>query len=395
MLEKLDVLPTDPILGMNQLFAADSNPLKVNLSVGVYQDSNGHTPIPRAVKQAEAKILERQDSKSYIPQAGDAIYINGLTNLLTDGVTIDKERLQLIATPGGCGGLRMASELLAKSNKSTTVWLSNPSWANHKPLIEASGLQTRTYDYYDFSTGEVNFDAMMQSLEPAQAGDCLLLHACCHNPTGADLTSEQWLEIIDFCKRKGLFPFLDMAYQGLGKGLKEDNFAVQTVLEQCSEAVIVVSCSKNFGLYRERTGALMVLSLNAKQSDAARSHVLNNARCSYSMAPYHGCSIVGAVLSDKSLSKLWKDELESMRLSIIKSRNLLADSLNQNQSKRDYNYLKRNGGMFSYLGLSKEQVIQLREQYSIYMLESSRINVIGIQPSSLEYTIDSIVKVCG
>lgn len=391
--EQLSQLPPDPILGTGQAYAADKNPKKVNLSVGVYQTKEGKTPVMQAVKKAEQQMLEQQESKAYIVQEGDQSFLEGMRTLLFGEQGKSLDRLGLVSVPGGCGGLRIASELFRQTNPQASIWISDPSWPNHYPLITSAGMNTEVYPYFDSSNSSVDFSAMMNRLDSLAEGDIVLLHGCCHNPTGADLSLPQWRELISLCQRRRLIPFIDIAYHGLGDGLEEDRLPIQLISEQIEEAVIVASCSKNFGLYRERTGALIILAANAKEMTAAKSHAISIARCAYTIAPYHGSGIVGFILRDDTLREMWQSELQEMRETLINNRQLLTSKLNQLQNKKDFSFIVNNMGMFSYLGISREQVLRLRQQYAIYLLESSRINVVGVNPGNIDYTINAIVEV--
>lgn len=304
MFENLNVLPADPILGLNQTFQQDSNPDKINLSVGVYQNAAGLTPIFSAVKKAEQELIDNQPTKSYAPQAGDPAFIEHMTKLLIgDHLAGElKERVATVMTPGGCGALRMGAELLVKAKQDVTVWVSNPTWANHYPLLESAGLKLEAYTYFDTATNSIDFDGMMESLNAIPQGDVVLLHGCCHNPTGADLTQAQWDKVIALLAERDLTPFIDVAYQGFGDSLDDDAYGMRQAIKHLPEVLIASSCSKNFGLYRERTGAVLVVTQTESQTAAAKSHILSAARRSYSMSPFHGGGIVGHLLSDEQLS---------------------------------------------------------------------------------------------
>lgn len=395
MFENIETLPADPILGLSQSFQQDPNPKKINLSVGVYQDANGHTPVFEAVKKAEKQMLAKQSSKAYIAQAGDAVYLEKITRLMTSDSLYEQlgDRLASVSTPGGCGALRMSAELLMQSNSKAQVWVSNPTWANHYPLLESAGLKLKSYSYYDPQTHRVDFQAMLDSFSQIPEGDVVLLHGSCHNPTGADITHEQWDQITEIMDERGLLPFIDVAYQGFGDGLDEDAYGVRKVLEKLPEALICVSCSKNFGLYRERTGAVMVLTQSDKQTNAAKSHIMSAARRSYSMSPYHGTGLVAEILSDDELTKEWKSQLEAVRNRMNRVRQGLAEGLNEAQSKIDFSFVGDSNGMFCYLGITRDQVLKLRSEYGLYLLESTRINVAGLSQGNLPEVVDRVAKV--
>ena len=396
MFENLDLLPPDPILGLSQEFAKDPRTDKVNLSVGVYQDDTGNTPVLDIVREAQQGMLEEQTSKAYIAQAGDPGFIHGIANLIFGDLAADlmsANRLAVVQAPGGCGAVRIASEVLNKARPGNTIWAGNPTWANHKPLVSSAGLAFKTYPYYDRVSSTLTFDLMCEGLQGANPGDVLLLHACCHNPTGADLSEAQWDAVVELCKERSLIPFIDVAYQGFGRGVDEDAYGIRKMVAALDEVVIASSCSKNFGLYRERTGAMLFVGRNADETAAARSHALAEARRSYTMAPYHGGGIVGQILADNGLRQAWEDELAGMRDRINGMRHRLTEGLNQSQSDVDFSFIDDQWGMFSFLGISEAQVLQLRDQHGVYILNSSRINVAGISDSNIDYVIEKITEV--
>lgn len=395
MFENLNTLGPDPILGLNQDFLQDANPQKINLSVGVYQDPKGLTPIFTAVKKAEAQLIEAQQTKSYAQQIGDPAFIKQTTRLIFGETLFDSlgDQIAGVMTPGGCGALRMGGELLSQVNDKTTLWVSTPTWANHYPLLQSAGLTLKEYDYYDADIHGVNFPRLMESLSNIPKGDVVLLHGCCHNPTGADLTHEQWDSVISLMEERNLLPFIDVAYQGFGDGLEQDAYAIRQAAQRLPEVLIASSCSKNFGVYRERVGAIFVVSQTAEQSNAARSHILSNARRSYSMSPYHGGGVVGHLLSDEVLTAEWKSELEQVRNRMNMLRNKLAQGLNDAQNKIDFEFVARSKGMFCFLGIERDDVITLRKEFGIYLLESTRINVAGLSEKNLATVIERVADV--
>ena len=395
MFENLKVLPADPILGLNQTFQQDANPDKINLSVGVYQNAAGQTPIFTAVKKAEQELLNAQQTKSYAPQAGDPAFIDKMTRLLIGDHLVDTlgERVATVMTPGGCGALRMGAEVLVKANPSTTVWVSNPTWANHYPLLESAGLTLASYTYYDTKTNSIDFDGMLESLNQIPEGDVVLLHGCCHNPTGADLTQAQWDQVIGVLAERSLVPFIDVAYQGFGDSLDDDAYGMRQSIKRLPEVIIASSCSKNFGLYRERTGAVVVVTQTVEQTAAAKSHILSAARRSYSMSPYHGGGVVGHLLSDAELTLEWKTELEQVRSRMNRLRVGLAEGLNQAQSKINFDFVAQSKGMFCFLGIPREDVLQIRSEFGIYLLESTRIKEAGLSEDNLPIIIDRVADV--
>ena len=365
MFEHLNQLPADPILGLNQTFQQDDNPNKINLSVGVYQNAEGLTPIFTSVKKAEQQMIDQQNTKSYAPQAGAPEFLVEMTKLLLGDDLFSEagDRVATVMTPGGCGALRMGAELLMHTNPKTRVWVSDPTWANHYPLLQSAGLTLESYRYYSPDTHAVDFSAMMASLAEIPQGDVVLLHGCCHNPTGADISQDQWDQVIDLLAERELVPFIDVAYQGFGDGLNDDAYGIRQAVKRLPEVLVASSCSKNFGLYRERVGAVMVVTPTATQTAAAKSHILSAARSCYSMSPFHGGGIVGHLLSDKALTEEWKSELEHVRLRMNSLRLALAQGLNQAQSKIDFGFVAQSKGMFCYLGIPKEDVLTLRSEF--------------------------------
>ena len=384
MLENLEVLPPDPILGLIAAFAQDDNPEKIDLGVGVYQDDSGRTPVMQAVLDAEARLLETEGSKSYLPPAGTAAFNTGVQQLLLGDDCSNRYggRLASIQTPGGCGALRIGAEVIQRSSAGNRVWVSDPTWANHLPLLGGAGLTFETYPYYDLAGHRLDFDGMMACLQQAQAGDVVLLHGCCHNPSGADLSLEQWRAVTDLALQKAFTPFVDVAYQGLGAGLEEDAAGWRWMGERVPEMLIASSCSKNFGLYRERTGALVLLAETEQAAAAGKSQALNAARQIYSMPPSHGALAAGLILQEPALRDAWQSELEQMRNRIVQMREALVEQLGD-----DFAFIRDEFGMFSFLGIAPEQVTHLREKFGIYMVDSTRINLAGLNSDNLEYFV--------
>jgi len=395
MFEQLKNLPADPILGLNQAFQQDNNIDKINLSVGVYQDANGSTPIFTAVKKAEQALLDEQTTKAYAPQAGDPAFVKQITSLLLGDDLVRKlgDRVATVMTPGGCGALRMNAELLMQSNPNITVWVSNPTWANHFPLLQSAGLTLKSYDYYSAETHGVDFIAMLSSLNTIPKGDVVLLHGCCHNPTGADLTQPQWDAVVEVLAERELVPFIDVAYQGFGDSLDDDAYGLRLAAERLPEVLVASSCSKNFGVYRERTGAALVITQTEAHTAAAKSQILSAARRSYSMPPSHGGSVVGHLLSNDVLTQEWKIELEAVRTRMNVLREGLANGLNEAQSKIDFSFVAQSKGMFCYLGIPQADVLTLRSEFAIYLLESTRINVAGLSEQNLPVIVERVADV--
>jgi aspartate aminotransferase len=393
--ETLKPLPPDAILGIMTLFRADPHAGKIDLSVGVYQDEQGRTPVLASVKRAEQAIIDAQDSKTYVAIAGNAGFNRGVEELVygANHPALKAGRVVTVQTPGGSGGLSVAGHLLARAKPGAKVYLSDPSWPNHLPLLKLSGLTLENYPYYDFKKHRVDFDAMTAKLDTAKAGDIVLIHGCCHNPCGADLTKEQWQDLAGLCERRGLVPFVDLAYQGLAEGLEADAYGARLMAERLPEVVIVTSCSKNLGLYRERVGSASFVSATREQSQLALANAANVARGIYSMPPDHGAAIVAKILHDAELRALWVKELEEMRARLNSLRELLVGKLAARKTPMDFSFIAQERGMFSFLGISKEQVIRLREEFHVYMIESSRINIAGINHKNVDYVADSIAAV--
>jgi aspartate aminotransferase len=377
-----------------QTFREDDRPDKVDLGIGVYKDDAGNTPIMAAVHEAERRLLEGETTKSYVGPAGSAGFNNAMAELIlgSSSPLVRDGRVSVIQTPGGCGALRMAAEFLRLCNSDTKVWVSTPTWANHLPLLGGAGLTIREYPYLNPETLQVDFGAMLETLEQAEAGDVVLLHGCCHNPSGADLTLAQWQEVTSLIQRKGLLPFVDMAYQGLGEGLDADAAGLRHLAGAVPEMLIAASCSKNFGLYRERTGALALISETETVNAAATSQLLSVIRSHYSMPPAHGASIVETILDDDDLRSQWHKELGGMCERILHLRHAFADAL---APVGDFDFIAHQRGMFSFLGISPEQVGRLRKEHGIYMLESSRVNVAGLNDRVLPQVASALREVLG
>jgi len=395
VLEHLDRLPPDPILGLMAAFRADSDPRKVDLGVGVYRDDAGETPVMRAVRQAEQELLARQTTKTYVSAVGNAGFNAAMERLsLGEGHTaLVSGRLRTIQAPGGCGALRLGAELIRAAVPDAVVYVSTPTWANHVPLLSNCGLKLERYPYFDPATGGVAFDAMLGALDRLPPRSVVLLHASCHNPTGADLEDGQWRELLEVVRRRSLLPFLDVAYQGLGRGVAEDVYAPRLFCRELPEVLVAVSCSKNFGLYRERTGALHVLSATAAAADASLSQLMRIARGLYSMPPDHGAAIVHGILTEERLRKSWELELDAMRSRILELRAAAVQRLGATCPRKDFGYIVRQRGMFSYLGIEPQAVRELRERHHVYMLDDSRINIAGLRLENIGYFAEAVGKV--
>jgi len=394
MFEHLERLPEDPILGLSAACKADSNPDKIDLTVGVYKDESGLTPVFEAVKLAQEALTHDEITKAYIAQAGDPDFNRGIQELLlgADNPALVDGRVSSVQTPGGCGGLRIAAELIKAANPAAKVWVSSPTWPNHIPLISSVGLEITEHRYYNPESHTVDFEGMIADLGNAAAGDVLLLHGCCHNPCGADLNQEQWQAVAELCAERGLIPFIDIAYQGLGAGLEEDAQGLRKMVAAVPEVVIASSCSKNMGLYRERTGATVFIGRDADNADIVKTQGMKAARKIYSMPPAHGAILAGRVLTDDKLGQLWRTELAAMCDRLNGVRGLLDEKLSEATGK-DFSFIRHENGLFSFLGLSKEQVDRLREEFSIYMVGSSRVNVASVNDANVDYLAAAVAKV--
>ncbi len=394
MFETLEKLPADPILGLSAICAADNNPDKVDLTVGVYKDEAGLTPVFSAVKRAQEALTREEVTKAYIAQVGDANYNQGIRELLlgADHTVLADQRVSSVQAPGGCGALRIGAELIKAAKPDAKVWISTPTWPNHIPLIGSVGLEFREYRYYDPSSHTVDFEGMLEDLHAASPGDVLLLHGCCHNPCGADLDQEQWRQVTRLVAERGMMPFIDTAYQGMGQGLDEDAFGVRHMAANLPEVLIAASNSKNMGLYRERTGAMLFVGESSEEAEIITSQGTRAARKIYSMPPAHGAILAGMVLTDDALAASWRAELADMCARINGVRAILADRLGA-ATGSDFDFIRRENGMFSFLGLSSDQVDRLREEFSVYMVGSSRINIAGVNDSNVDYLAASVAKV--
>jgi aspartate aminotransferase len=395
MFEHLAAVVPDPILGLMAAFRADPHPHKVDLGVGVYRDEHGDTPVLEAVRQAESALIARQTTKTYVGPAGNAGFNQAMEQLVLGRAhpALVAARVRTVQTPGGCGALRLGAELIRAAAPDTVVHVSTPTWANHTPLLAGSGLRLERYPYFDRATGGVQFGEMTAALERLPPRAVVLLHASCHNPTGADLTQQQWRELLALVRRRQLTPFIDMAYQGLGEGADADAFGLRLFCAELPEALCAVSCSKNFGLYRERTGALHLISSTAAAADAALSQLVRIARGIWSMPPDHGAAIVQAILHEDACRQQWAAELEAMRRRIEELRLEVVQQLRRHCPQRDFGFIARQRGMFSFLGIDTTQVHALRERHHVYMTDDSRMNVAGLRKENLEYFARAVAEV--
>ncbi len=385
MFETIEMAPADAILGLTDAFKKDPNPDKINLGVGIYKDEHGATPILESVKEAEKRLLAQGNPKTYLPIPGSPAFGEAVRNLLfgEEHPVIQLRCACTAHTPGGTGALRVASDFVRRCAGPVPVWVSDPTWANHTSIFEAAGLPVKTYPYYTPETKSLNFPAMMNALENAAQGEIVLLHACCHNPSGVDLSPDQWRETASLIKRRGLLPLVDFAYQGFGEGLEEDAAGVRMLCEQVDEVLICSSYSKNFGLYRDRCGALTLKAAAENSACRAFSHVEKAIRANYSNPPAHGGEIVTTIMKDPELRILWESEVTAMRNRINGMRVLFVDTLKELGVNQDFSFIRQQRGMFSFSGLSREQVTVLRQKYAIYIVGSGRINVAGITESNV------------
>ena len=389
MLETLNPQPQDKILQLIQLYKDDPRDTKIDLGVGVYKDATGLTPVMRAVKAAEKKLWEVETTKTYTGLAGEPAYNAAMVKLiLGDGYT---DCAASVATPGGTGAIRQALELIKLASPTATVWLSNPTWPNHPSIIKYLGMNMAEYRYFDAATRGIDFAGLMEDLAKVQAGDAVLLHGCCHNPTGANLNADQWAEVAKLLLAKGAIPFVDLAYQGFGDGLEQDAAATRMIAQTFPEVLIAASCSKNFGIYRERTGILIALGDPARRAVTQGNLAFLN-RQNYSFPPDHGARLVTMILEDDALRADWKAELEEVRLNMLTLRQSLADELRRATNSDRFDFVATHRGMFSRLGLTEAQVNTLRDQHGIYMVGDSRINIAGLNAKTVPILAKAIAQ---
>jgi aspartate/tyrosine/aromatic aminotransferase len=394
MFELLTRVPDDPILGISAAFKRDTTPLKVDLGVGVYKDDQGNTPVPDAVKRAEAEIIAAQASKSYLSPVGNPGFNAQVLELVMGADHAGRQGdAAAVQAPGGSGALRLGAELVRVSSPGSTVHVSDPTWANHIPLLGSAGFKIERYPYYSAAKHAVEFDRMATHLEALPSGAVVVLHACCHNPTGQDLTITQWAAIADIVARRGLLPFVDLAYQGLGDDLERDAASIRMLARQVPEMLVAVSCSKNFGLYRERTGLLIALTSSSERASIASGQLGRLARTIYSMPPDHGAAIVDRVLSQPPLRQSWTSELAAMAARINGLRGLLADGLTSRVRDSDFSWITRQRGMFSRLDLTASMVETLREQHHVYVAPDGRINIAGVSQGNVDHVATAIASV--
>ncbi|MEO9826965.1 MAG: amino acid aminotransferase [Paracoccaceae bacterium] len=392
MLTNLKPQPADKILALGKAFREDPRSDKIDMGVGVYRNAEGVTPVMRAVKAAEQTLVDTQGSKAYTSLSGDPAFCASMRSLIL-GDAVDAGRVAAAATPGGTGAIRQGFELVRYANPEATIWVSSPTWPNHLSILKFMGLPFREYRYFDEATRSVDFEGMMADLAEVKAGDAVLLHGCCHNPTGANLTLEEWQTVADHLQATGAVPFVDIAYQGFGDGLEEDGKGVRLLASQLPELLIAASCSKNFGIYRERTGILMAMTPDTKSQGEAQATLAFLNRQNYSFPPDHGARVVQMILDDPALRADWQGELEEVRLGMLGLREYLARELRQRTNSDKFDFIAHHRGMFSRLGARPEQVEMLRSTHGIYMVGDSRINIAGLNAETVPVLAAAIVEV--
>jgi aspartate aminotransferase len=390
MFAHLNEQPKDKILALMAAYKEDPRNTKVDLGVGVYKDASGNTPVMRAVKAAERQLVNEQDSKSYVGLAGDPAFSDAMIDLVLDGA-VARDRVAAVATPGGTGAIRQALELIKLAAPGATVWLSDPTWPNHPSIIKYLGMKMQTYRYFDSETRDVDYVGMLTDLGAVLPGDIVLLHGCCHNPTGANLTMPQWKGVVDLIKEKAAIPFVDIAYQGFGDGLDQDGAATRLIAESFDNVLIAASCSKNFGVYRERTGILMAVTKVADERALTQQNMSYLNRQNFSFPPDHGARVVTMILTDPELRADWEAELEEVRLGMLDLRKQLADELRRLSNSDRFDFLATHRGMFSRLGTSPEIVEKLRADHGIYMVGDSRMNIAGLNTNTIPILAKAII----
>ncbi len=395
LFSSIEMAPGDPILGITDAYNADTRPNKVNLGVGVYYDENGKVPVLECVQRAETEFLKTVTPRTYLPIDGLAIYDKAVQELIfgANSKVVTEKRVVTAQSVGGSGALKLGADFLKRFSPDAQVWISDPSWENHRALFEAAGFNVNQYPYYDETTHGINIDGLLTSLNAIPAGSIVLLHACCHNPTGADLTSAQWTQVIEVITKLKLIPFLDMAYQGFGDGIEADGQIINRFVDAGGPLLVANSFSKSFSLYGERAGALSIVATDSGEASRILSQLKRVIRTNYSSPPLHGGKVVATVLTTPELRALWENELTAMRTRIRTHRELLADLLKQKAPKHDFSFVKHQRGMFSYSGLSKKQVDQLRQQHAVYAVDTGRICIAALNSHNIHHVADAICQV--
>jgi aromatic-amino-acid transaminase len=392
---QIEQAPPDPIIGLTEAFNANTNPNKVNLGVGVYQDSTGKVPVLQVVRESEARWREKEETKSYLPIDGLPAYNKAVQKLLfgEDSAVIDEGRAVTVQALGGTGALKVGADFLKRFFPGSEIWISDPSWENHRMLFEAAGFKVNNYPYYDPETHGLNFHGMIETLKGLPKQSVVVLHGCCHNPTGVDLSREQWSIVVELFRTAGLIPFIDFAYQGFGEGLDQDAFAIRAFADAGIPCLIANSFSKSFALYRERVGALTVLTSGAEESKRVLSQVKRVIRTNYSSPASHGAQVVAAVLGDRELTARWETELTEMRERIQRMRDLFVAALREKGVEQDFQFIRNQHGMFSYSGLSPAAVNRLRDEFGLYIVGSGRICLAALNEKNIGYVCEAIAEV--
>jgi len=395
LLAGVQMAPRDPILGLTEAYNADKNQKKVNLGVGVYTDDSGKVPLLECVRRAERQLVEQPAARNYLPIDGLATYDKAVQSLVfgADSPALKQGRIVTVQSLGGTGGLRVGADFLRRTAPTAELWISDPSWENHRAVFESAGFKVNTYPYYDAKTRGIDFDGMLGALKSMPAGDIVLLHACCHNPTGADLSDAQWAGVVEAIGARGLVPFLDIAYQGFGDGIDADGSAVRRFAQSGLPLLVANSFSKSFSLYGERVGSLSVVAATSAEGARVLSQIKRLVRSNYSSPPTQGGQIVATVLASAELRTLWEQELGQMRERIKAMRKLLVEKIRARVPGADFSFVTRQRGMFSYSGLTREQVVRMREEFAVYAIESGRICVAALNTRNVDYSADAIARV--
>ena len=395
MFEHLNAVPPDPILGILAAYAADTNPRKIDLGIGVYRDETGNTPVLQSVAKAEKTLIATQTTKSYLGPRGVTGFNRAMGELIfgRDSDTIKQGRVRTIQTPGGTAALRVGADLIRYTRPASGIWASDPTWANHLALFPAAGLPMDSYPYFDEINSDLRYDDMMRALKNREPGDVVLFHACCHNPCGVSPDPAQWESITDLAAERGFTPMVDMAYMGFERGVEEDSLAVRLFSKKCPEVIVASSCSKNFAVYRERVGALSIVCENEQKAADVESVIHSLTRKNYSMPPTHGPGIIDIILHSDELTELWLSEVNAMRNRINGLRKTLAEKISASGISKDFSFLERQSGMFSFLGLSVEQVGRLKNEFAIYTVNSARVNVASFNEGNMDYFIEALATV--
>jgi len=393
--QHLTAIPPDPILGLIAAYALDQNPKKIDLGIGVYRDESGNTPILDCVVAAEKTLLATQTTKTYLGPPGVVGFNQAMGELILgkDCEALQQGRARTIQTPGGTGALRVGADLVNIAMPEAELWASDPTWANHLALFPGAGVAMHSYPYFDADDSSLRYDEMVQALQQRGPGDVVLFHACCHNPCGVSPNPEQWQQIANIAAERGFTPFVDIAYMGFERSVEEDSLAVRLFAEQCPELIVASSCSKNFAMYRERVGAITIIARDAEKAAVVESVIHNSTRKNYSMPPTHGPAVIDIILHSNELKEQWIGEVAGMRNRINSLRRTLSDKIAASGIERDFSFIARQTGMFSFMGLTVEQVHRLRDEFAIYTVNSSRVNVASFNESNMDYFVEALATV--